>query len=802
MSELFYTLFKMSLQGIVIILIVGLVRLILKKLSIGHKYIVGLWLIVFFYLVFPWKLSLPIGFWENGNIPEVNLNVTEGQISTDELFGNNSDLIVDNMVTNINHGFVQQETAPKQDYITNGDKSEVAASNIMNEDKTDAATSKITDNKQGTTDIPVQTLRLWSVPPVIWLVGLIGFILYFIYSYIAIKKKLSMSIPYKENMMWVENMNTPMVFGIWNPKIYLPISVERENLPYIIAHEKMHIKRKDTLLKMTAYLITIIHWFNPFVWGAYFLLGSDIEKACDEEVISRIGAERRKEYAYSLLRIASGEASKKRRIFVAPICFDEGNVKGRIKNVAKYRYTLPGIGAIVVMLGIVLAGLFLTQTESEATQPDSANDPVISEQEDNTEALSNEGNKEASNEEVNEEAEENGEVEVGGDLTVENQFKIIAENLEYLKENVNPGEVNQFAVTDLDHNGRLELIVSSCGGTGIYTYSNFYEINETYDSLEECPTDFVEGDSQADMSNVVIVYQDEELGVYYHVFFDLTKNGAAEYYENKRAITLKDGQITQKYLAYKTTIYIDSNPNITYADANNNMISEAEYDMIEDNVFSGMRKFMYNIEWRDFQELDGLDQETEVRLLMESYDGFVGDEIYPSMVLTDESTAYLEYLCPIIPEFASAEDMDAEFWKSFVFNLCTRDFERERVERTLFTEALGNITSVFVKVSLEEVDALTGEIFGVKLTDNISPVDIAGDGGLQYEDGYFYVEMSDPPVYTVTLQYEDKYNGITRVEFSMKHVDSDWEGKASLYLIPTENENGFIVSGKEMETVE
>lgn len=63
-------LIKMSLRGVVIILAVLLVRVLLGKLRIGHKYILGLWAMVFLYFIFPWKLSLPVGFWNNAGITD------------------------------------------------------------------------------------------------------------------------------------------------------------------------------------------------------------------------------------------------------------------------------------------------------------------------------------------------------------------------------------------------------------------------------------------------------------------------------------------------------------------------------------------------------------------------------------------------------------------------------------------------------------------------------------------------------------------------------------------------------------
>ena len=53
-------------------------------------------------------------------------------------------------------------------------------------------------------------------------------------------------------------------------------------------------------------------------------------------------------------------------------------------------------------------------------------------------------------------------------------------------------EMYQFAIADLDHDGRLELIVSNCGGTGIYTYSRFYRVEEN-GTLKELKTSFCRG---------------------------------------------------------------------------------------------------------------------------------------------------------------------------------------------------------------------------------------------------------------------------------------------------------------------
>lgn len=95
------------------------------------------------------------------------------------------------------------------------------------------------------------------------------------------------------------------------------------------------------------------------------MLGEDIEKACDEAVIREIGEDRKKDYANALLHAAESGNRKVKSVFVAPICFDEGNVKSRIKNIIEYKYTLPIAGAAVLVVAIILGVVFITKGNTD-----------------------------------------------------------------------------------------------------------------------------------------------------------------------------------------------------------------------------------------------------------------------------------------------------------------------------------------------------------------------------------------------------------------------------------------------------
>ena len=88
-----------------------------------------------------------------------------------------------------------------------------------------------------------------------------------------------------------------------------------------------------------------------------------MEMACDEETLQKLGMEEKKSYANTLLTLSAQNGLKKRRIFVAPLSFDEGNTKGRIKNIMKYRKTASVLSMLAVIMVIAFAVVCLTQKD-------------------------------------------------------------------------------------------------------------------------------------------------------------------------------------------------------------------------------------------------------------------------------------------------------------------------------------------------------------------------------------------------------------------------------------------------------
>lgn len=211
-----------------------------------------------------------------------------------------------------------------------------------------------------------------------------------------------------------------------------------------------------------------------------------------------------------------------------------------------------------------------------------------------------------------------------GSQSMDAQLGIMADNIDmWLQDLDYADDMYCYAVTDMDANGRYELIVAGCGGTGYYTYSQFYEMNESYDGLINCETNFVEGDSQPDViEDYITVFCDEE-GVAHYIFNDnLRVGGIPQDWLTTSAVTLQNGKITSTPLRRMETLYDGEQGVITYADGAGNEITEEDYKNAVENAFEGFASYTAHFGWQDARELKDLSREEIVRKLEESCNKF------------------------------------------------------------------------------------------------------------------------------------------------------------------------------------
>ena len=323
-QDIFIKLLNMSYQGGIVICFILLARYILHLIKAPKRYAYYLWLIAFIRLICPFSFESVLSILPRETEPVKQTIIYEQvpQIHT-------SNSTINQVINNV---------LPKEN--------PVASIN------------------------PMQIIMV--IAQMIWLVGIGIFLIYSILSFIRLKKKLIGSVIFNtssseqsgSDAIYIsDHIATPFVLGFLKPRIYLPSIIKEKEISYILMHEKAHIKRKDHMIKLIIFGITVVHWFNPLAWIAYALMNQDMEMSCDEYVMKKYKEDIRKEYATSLLNLSVG----RRLILGVPLAFGEGNVKGRIMNVARYKKPLISVAICTVIGCIILAIALLTSPLSTTT---------------------------------------------------------------------------------------------------------------------------------------------------------------------------------------------------------------------------------------------------------------------------------------------------------------------------------------------------------------------------------------------------------------------------------------------------
>ena len=206
----------------------------------------------------------------------------------------------------------------------------------------------------------VNPLYVWTyLAGWVWLIGLTAMLLYALVSYLRLRRRVSASIPLRENIYVCDEVPSPFILGIVRPRIYLPSALDEAQRGSVLSHERAHLARHDHWWKPLGFALLAVYWFNPLLWLAYTLLCRDIELACDERVLRGMDAGQVKDYSSALLA-----CSVPRRMLAAcPLAFGEVGVGARVKNALRYKKPAFWVVAASVAVCVVVAVCFLTNPE-------------------------------------------------------------------------------------------------------------------------------------------------------------------------------------------------------------------------------------------------------------------------------------------------------------------------------------------------------------------------------------------------------------------------------------------------------
>lgn len=303
LENIFKNILDMSVTASYVAIVVIAIRFAIRKAPKGFSF--ALWIAVLF------RLVCPISF-----ISKLSLFNFINRDGFRKIDGASKNITVNNTISNI------------------------STSQASNNNVAEHTVDNLVDNTQGF------EINFTQIAAILWLIGIQVLIVYFIVSYIKTHSRIKMATLYGENIYESDQIDTAFVFGFFIPKIYIPTNVTEQEKIYIIEHEKVHLRRKDYLIKIIAFLLLTVHWFNPIMWISFMFMTRDMEMSCDEKVMKNLGEDIRADYSYSLLNLAVNRGNT----FNVPISFSENSIKSRIKNILNYKKPKKSVILIVVLV--------------------------------------------------------------------------------------------------------------------------------------------------------------------------------------------------------------------------------------------------------------------------------------------------------------------------------------------------------------------------------------------------------------------------------------------------------------------
>lgn len=159
-------------------------------------------------------------------------------------------------------------------------------------------------------------------------------------------------------------LKSPVIVGLFNPRIYLPIHLisdfKAADIRYMLLHELQHYRHKDALASYLMNFFGILYWCNPCVWYALKEMRNEREVACDTSVLKLLDESDYEDYGNTLINFAE-KVSLTPFPFAAGISGSMKQMQQRIANISSYKKPsvfrkIKGFTAFIT-IGVILFGL-------------------------------------------------------------------------------------------------------------------------------------------------------------------------------------------------------------------------------------------------------------------------------------------------------------------------------------------------------------------------------------------------------------------------------------------------------------
>ena len=235
---------------------------------------------------------------------------------------------------------------------------------------------------------PAKSTDWYSIVFVVWLLGAIGFLGWLIFVKLRYYESLQhlmaggprevyelydrccKELGVKPLPLWIVNKSmSPGIAFFGEPVLLVPLSLcnDESRLRFALLHELTHKKRGDHYMTLLLNILRAVYWFDPVVHFAFSELRSDMESACDSDVLAYIGHEQKRGYLTVILDMFSYDTEP---ILGMSQIRSKRMAKRRMKGAFMKSRTSPAFRAITLCIALIMSLCCFTTACQSAPEKD------------------------------------------------------------------------------------------------------------------------------------------------------------------------------------------------------------------------------------------------------------------------------------------------------------------------------------------------------------------------------------------------------------------------------------------------
>ena len=153
----------------------------------------------------------------------------------------------------------------------------------------------------------IQVTSLYRIMAIGYFAGVLLLVVLLVIRAGKVRSAIRMREKRLEGTLYQSAVELPVMTGLFVNRVFLPETMNVQEAKYTLAHMECRRARRSNLWNAFYVAALLLHWYDPCVWAAVFLVRRDEQMACDECAVDGCSTADKNAYIQGILNIVPQE---------------------------------------------------------------------------------------------------------------------------------------------------------------------------------------------------------------------------------------------------------------------------------------------------------------------------------------------------------------------------------------------------------------------------------------------------------------------------------------------------------------